>query len=944
MKKYLARMESAFAHKDFPLWVLSSVGVLAMPSGWAPAVLLLFASSLFYGYLKRNPGTLKDPKVFKRPEVQRAALLGLTWFLWLMLLPMLATVIPYGNTGVPLLTSLILGPFLSYGTALLHALKSWPKGAIDSSNPAEAKKVENWAHASCAGFMTAFVASIIAIICFPMGIGNWISGWLLASGLDANLPDMREFIVKTIELWGNRAHPTIVVHAPPADQFRFLINSVVSLSLISAFWSKGLRLSAFLTIWLKKANGKISVNTFESFLSATRSEENAIELKNTRSFSRNVGASLTWLVSCYLALFLFFGFSGGPIGASISGWLNGSLAKANMSKIYPDGKIPSLQPLVQSKESVVAESQKNAANQPSRVGAYTPKRKKYERVTWYQSPESKQKYKRLRERKKVQEWIDINGVDAHPNLRIFLAAIIALYGTVPMAVTGAVFLPYFRRRKIILNKDGIFFPNVQHGFMGSKALRLWSELVGVDLKLPRSKNMKNGRLIIRFRDKSKIELHVSQVQERDLESFLSAIDELSPECVVADAVLELRQELRNKTGSRNANQELAALSGEQFQSTIFRTHEPGTYLPDGETRVVRLLASRPLSCVYLARSSNGKLAIAKQFYLAESGEETDAMRKCLQREYELLGKIDHPSIAKVLEVFQRDESTYLLLEHVYGTDLRTLVAEQGARSEAQVYDWALQICEIMTYLHAQDPPIIHRDLTPDNLVLTEDGRIRVIDFGAAQRFMEGITGTIIGKQCYVPPEQLQGHAGVRSDVYSFAGVLQYLLTGSDPVALSQSDPSSKADVSPELTELVKRCSEFDENLRPESFERIKELLIEARETPVKEAVKSLKELAASQDIKADDFGKMVEKVKADITESASAITGTETKKKNAPVGEHCMRPHDESAVCEPPAEPPKLTSSEEAPTVLNTSSEASEQPESDAEGVSVKIKELQELS
>ena len=832
-------MESAFADKNFPLWVLSTVAVLTMPTGWAPLVILLFTTSLVYGYLKRNPGTLKDPKLLQRPEVQRSAILGMTWFLWLAMLPMLGTIIPSGSMAFPLLASFVLGPLLSYGTALIHALASWPRGAKSPAKEVESGQIESWTHASCAGFMTAFVGTVFAICWCPGGVGYWLSSWLLASGRDANLLGMREFTVKTIDLFGSYAHPKVVTHLAASEQFVTLVNLVLCLVFLAVFWSKAQQVATFLTVWLKRSNGKISANVFESLLGTARSEENSIELKNTKSFSRNLMASLLWIVCCYMTLLLLCGFSGGPIGGAISNWMDASLAKANMATIDAEAKKMGSDPVVKvaaPKTEIVSESV--AANLKA-------SRRRLKRVSWWQSQPHRQHG--MRERLVVQQWIDKNGVEAHPNLRIFIAAIIALYGTVPLAVSGAVFLPYMRRKRIVLNKDGIYMPEGSRGFMGNKALRLWSELRFVDLKLPRSKNQKKGRLVIRFRDKGKVVLHVSQIQAADLESFLSAIDEHSPECIVSQEVLDLRHELRVQTGRSTSQEKIA--QAEQFQSTIFRTHEPGTFLPDGETRVVRLLASRPLSCVYLVRRPDGKLAIAKQFYLVDNGEETEAMRKCLQREYELLGKIDHPSIARVLGVSQREESTYLLLEHVYGTDLRSLVSSQGARTEAQVYDWALQICEIMTYLHSQDPPIIHRDLTPDNLVLTEDGKIRVIDFGAAQRFMEGITGTIIGKQCYVPPEQLQGHAGVRSDIYSFAGVLQFLLTAEDPVALSQSDPSCKADVSAELAELVMRCSAFDEKRRPESFEKIKELLIEAREKPLNEAIQKLKDLALSQDIK-----------------------------------------------------------------------------------------------
>ncbi|HMP54423.1 MAG TPA: hypothetical protein PKD05_22950, partial [Candidatus Melainabacteria bacterium] len=85
---------------------------------------------------------------------------------------------------------------------------------------------------------------------------------------------------------------------------------------------------------------------------------------------------------------------------------------------------------------------------------------------------------------------------------------------------------------------------------------------------------------------------------------------------------------------------------------------------------------------------------------------------------------------------------------------------------------------------------------------------------------EGVTGTMIGKQTYVSPEQLRGEADRRSDIYSFGCLLHFLLTGRDPVALSASSPSSFLECSEELDALVRECTAFDADERPQSFEEI----------------------------------------------------------------------------------------------------------------------------
>jgi serine/threonine protein kinase len=106
-------------------------------------------------------------------------------------------------------------------------------------------------------------------------------------------------------------------------------------------------------------------------------------------------------------------------------------------------------------------------------------------------------------------------------------------------------------------------------------------------------------------------------------------------------------------------------------------------------------------------------------------------------------------------------------------------------------------------------------------MLDENGQIRIVDFGAAHQFMEGVTGTLIGKQCYIAPEQLRGKANTQSDIYSFGCTLYFLLTGKDPRALSQSDLSdTDRKISPRMQELVKVCTDIEDAKRPASFDEI----------------------------------------------------------------------------------------------------------------------------
>lgn len=419
-------------------------------------------------------------------------------------------------------------------------------------------------------------------------------------------------------------------------------------------------------------------------------------------------------------------------------------------------------------------------------------------------------------------------------LRIFLGSIVALYGTAPIAITAAVFLPCAMARKLTINCDGILFSQGPYLTLLGRQFRLWSDLKGLVVRTEKTEKGIKARFTLSFRSTGRVTFTSSQMSAGDLKVLLEGIDEHASNCSVDPQVYEVCRTLSEIEGdvafSDGINDTaISTIPTEEFKSTIFVPMSPGDFLPGTQTRIIKQLSSKPLCAVYLARDESGKMLTVKQFYLASNDDETRALAKIFQREYELLSNLDHPGIAKIVSSLEHEKSTFLLIEHRLGSDMRDVVKEHGPRSEATTVEWAKQIAKIMIYLHGREPAITHRDLTPDNVIVGEDGQLRLIDFGAAREFLEGITGTMLGKHCYVSPEQLRGEATPQSDIYSFGGTLYYLLTGRDPVALSQSSPASLVDCSESLDLLIRQCTEFDEDKRPRSFKEVLNTLCELSE-------------------------------------------------------------------------------------------------------------------
>lgn len=258
----------------------------------------------------------------------------------------------------------------------------------------------------------------------------------------------------------------------------------------------------------------------------------------------------------------------------------------------------------------------------------------------------------------------------------------------------------------------------------------------------------------------------------------------------------------------------------------------GMKLNAGRFEVVGQLGVGGQGTAYLAQSNETKGAsmqadgadiVLKEFVLPLYVD-TDSRKVVLEKfvkEAEILKSLDNPRIVKLMDCFIEDHRCYLVLERIKGNTLKDLVLSGGPMTELRVSSLLHQMCEMLEYLHCQSPPVVHRDFAPDNLILSEDGTLKLVDFNVAQQAEDAFTGSIVGKQSYVPPEQLRGMATPQSDIYALGATLYFLLTGEDPEPLSESHPREKfPHISEQLDEIVARCTRLDEETRFKSAAEI----------------------------------------------------------------------------------------------------------------------------
>lgn len=215
----------------------------------------------------------------------------------------------------------------------------------------------------------------------------------------------------------------------------------------------------------------------------------------------------------------------------------------------------------------------------------------------------------------------------------------------------------------------------------------------------------------------------------------------------------------------------------------------GQILRDGEYCVSAKIASGGQAVIYSGEQKDGRKVVLKEFQLSqgESLEATVESAKFFESESSILGQLKHPMIVQMLDMFYEQGRVYLVLEHVDGQSLRQHVQTYGPMNEARALSIGEQLCTILQYMHAQEPPVVHRDFTPDNIILRADGTIKLIDFSVAQRKQSGKPSTdCAGKHSYTPPEQFRGAACPQSDIYALGATLYFLATGSDPVPISNS--------------------------------------------------------------------------------------------------------------------------------------------------------------
>ncbi|HZR44752.1 MAG TPA: serine/threonine-protein kinase, partial [Ktedonobacteraceae bacterium] len=246
------------------------------------------------------------------------------------------------------------------------------------------------------------------------------------------------------------------------------------------------------------------------------------------------------------------------------------------------------------------------------------------------------------------------------------------------------------------------------------------------------------------------------------------------------------------------------------------TLTPNAHLQNGRYVVEKILGQGGMGAAVLAKDTrvSNKRVVIKEL-VTDSSDPTQRQEDVhnFQREVATLAELDHPLIPTVTDSFQEGSRYYMVQEYAAGENLESMIERLNKpMPESEVLAYASQVLDILEYLASQKPPIVHRDIKPANIIIgNKDKRAHLVDFGIARadeaKNAKRKQTSALGTPGYAPPEQYQGNADARSDLYALAATMHHLLTNRDPRNYPPFNYPPARSLNPKLTPEIERVLE-----------------------------------------------------------------------------------------------------------------------------------------
>lgn len=207
-------------------------------------------------------------------------------------------------------------------------------------------------------------------------------------------------------------------------------------------------------------------------------------------------------------------------------------------------------------------------------------------------------------------------------------------------------------------------------------------------------------------------------------------------------------------------------------------------LIDGKYKILNEIGRGGMSTVYLAINEKANKPWAVKEVRKNGISNRELVKQSLMVEINLLKKLKHKGLPSIVDIIDQQDNYLIVMDYIEGITLENILQEEGVQPQEKVVNWAIQLCDVLQYLHTRKPAIIYRDMKPSNIMLRSDGSVVLIDFGTAREFKERHVEdtTCLGTQGYAAPEQFggMGQTDERTDIYSLGATMYRLVTGHNP--------------------------------------------------------------------------------------------------------------------------------------------------------------------
>lgn len=242
-------------------------------------------------------------------------------------------------------------------------------------------------------------------------------------------------------------------------------------------------------------------------------------------------------------------------------------------------------------------------------------------------------------------------------------------------------------------------------------------------------------------------------------------------------------------------------------------------------QILLQLGKGGMSTVYLAKD----LTLDSYWAIKRIDKRSSIDLEVFKKEVELLASLNHPDVPRIVDRIENSRYYFVCMDFIDGVSLGKKVKVEGAQSEKDVVRWTKLLTDILEYLHeARENPIVYRDMKPDNIMLTQNGRVKLIDFGIAKECIRGKkeSGPKVGTRGYAAPEQYKGEClDERTDIYSLGITMFHLVTGVQPTG-STEQVNSMREINPMISEgleyIIKKCVKEDPKERYQNCRELRE--------------------------------------------------------------------------------------------------------------------------